>query len=214
MKIVGIIARPDKTSKSNDVVVVNKKLLEVLDRYNINILVITPPCKYNYTNFNYKNGPKITTQELNKMLKLINMCNGIILQGGNEFYDFDIKIIDYLHKNNIPTLGICLGMQSMSYYKAAKYLKVNNHYNTNHLVKINKNTKLYNILRSEKILVCSKHNYQIKNTSFIINATSEDNVIEGIEDQTKTFFLSLQWHPEVKDDIYQKRIFQSFIDSL
>ena len=28
------------------------------------------------------------------------MCNGVILQGGDEFYDVDIKVIDYLFRNN------------------------------------------------------------------------------------------------------------------
>lgn len=214
MKIIGIVARPDITSQNNFVMVVNKKLLEVIQRYNVNVMVIIPPCKDNYIDFGYEDGPKITDYDFNKMLDLIRMCNGIILQGGDEFYDFDIKIIDYLYKNDIPTLGICLGMQSMAFYKGGNYVRVNNHYKVNHSVKIRRNSKLYSILKSETIMVCSRHNYQVKGSFLFVNAKSEDNVIEGFEDNSKRFFLACQWHPEENDDVYQRRLFQSFIDSL
>lgn len=34
----------------------------------------------------------------------------------------------------------------------------------------------------------------------IVSATSEDNIIEGIEDPTRRFFVGVQWHPEYLED--------------
>ena len=148
------------------------------------------------------------------MLDLIKMCNGVILQGGDEFYDFDIKVIDYLYKNDIPTLGICLGMQAMASYKGGNCVRLNNHYKIKHSIKIRRDSKLYSILKSERIMISSRHNYQVKGSCLFVNAISEDNVIEGFEDNSKRFFLACQWHPEEGDDVYQRRLFQSFIDNL
>ena len=71
MKIIGIVARPDITSQNNFVMVVNKKLLEVIQRYNVNVMVIIPPCKDNYIDFGYEDGPKITDYDFNKMLDVM-----------------------------------------------------------------------------------------------------------------------------------------------
>ena len=197
MKIIGIIARPDMTSQNNFVMVANKKLLEVIQRYNVNVMVIVPPCKDNYIDFDYEDGPKITDYDFNKMLDLIKMCNGVILQGGDEFYDFDIKVIDYLYKNDIPTLGICLGMQAMASYKGGNCVRLNNHYKIKHSIKIRRDSKLYSILKSERIMISSRHNYQVKGSCLFVNAISEDNVIEAIELKNYQFGMGVQWHPEM-----------------
>lgn len=214
-KTIGIIARIDKTINNNNVMVVNKKLIETLDSFDVIPLIIAPPGKYNYYDKNYYTGPEIKNNELNKMMFLIKKCNGIILQGGNEFYDFDLKIIDYLYKNNIPTLGICLGMQAMSFYGNGKYKDIGNlsHYKTEHYVDINKKSKLYEIVKKDRILVNSRHKCFVFDTKFTTNAISDDNLIEGIEDKNKKFFIGLQWHPEAMDNFDQKKIIQEFISS-
>lgn len=216
MKKIGILLRPDKTFNKNDVYVVNKKLLDVLNKYDVNFLFIVPPSGYEYYGYNFFSGPKVLEKDLLKILDLIKMCDGIILQGGDEFYDFDIKIINYLYKNDIPTLGICLGMQSMAFYGGSKYYLLNsdNHKNSKHYVNIKKESLLYNILKSGRILVCSRHNFAITNGKFLISSVSDDNIVEAIEDKNKKFFIGLQWHPEAIDDVYQDRIFKSFVDSL
>jgi putative glutamine amidotransferase len=45
----------------------------------------------------------------------------------------------------------------------------------------------------------------------VVNATSEDGVIEGIEDPRLAFCLGVQWHPEYSISAGDERIFDAFV---
>ena len=55
-------------------------------------------------------------QHKNNILKQIEDIDGFILPGGSDISEIDLFIIDYCYKNDIPLLGICLGMQEIGYY--------------------------------------------------------------------------------------------------
>lgn len=158
------------------------------------------------------------TNDFEKIKEAINLCDGIVLSGGCYNSENDYQIIKYCYDSNIPTLGICLGMQGMAMtYNNKEETEITNHNSTEeyvHYVNINKNTLLYKIIGEERIKVNSRHNYAIPKTEFTINAVSDDNIIEGIEDENKKFFLGLQWHPESINDNYSYQIFKYFINSL
>lgn len=142
----------------------------------------------------------------------LNICQGFILQGGDDIEEQNLKTIKILKEKNIPTLGICLGMQEMFYHK--NLIDISNHQiNSLHEIRIIKNTLLYKIIKKDKILVNSRHNSSIKNTKYKISSFSQDNTIESIEDQSKKFFLGLQWHPEnlYNIDSNSRKIFDYFI---
>lgn len=142
----------------------------------------------------------------------LNTCNGFILQGGDDINNYNLKTIDILKKNNIPILGICLGMQEMFYQDNLADVP-NHHINSLHEVKIIRNTLLYKILKKDKILVNSRHNSVISKTNYRVSSIAKDNVIESIEDPNYKFLLGLQWHPENLYDIdsSSKKIFDYFI---
>ena len=143
----------------------------------------------------------------------IDICNGFIFQGGDDIDEYNLKNLKILKEKDIPTLGICLGMQEMFYNN--NLIDIDNHKtNSLHEVTINKNSVLYKILKKDKILVNSRHNSVINNISDseLISATNE-NVIEAIEKTNNKFYLGLQWHPENLYDIdnNSKKIFDYFI---
>ena len=171
---------------------------------------------YTYEEISNKIKEKGIPIGINPDLDEIKFVNGIILQGGDKFDEKEIEIVKYAYKNDIPLLGICLGMQIMAFWAGAKEYNVENHMKPNinnvHEVILKKDSKIYEILQKEKIIVNSRHNYQIKNTTLEISGISSDNIIEIIEDKTKKFFIGIQWHPESLDNIDSKRIFDYFIE--
>lgn len=195
---IGIIGR-----KNKDKITFNQEVINVIYKYNsipLGIIV------------DFDNEPNV---EFNKIKKLLDMCDGFILQGGSDYFDIDILITKYLYNKNIPTLGICLGMQIMGITFNGIMDDIDNHKNLDkyvHYVDINNNSKLYQIIKKNKILVNSRHKSYILKTNLDISATNE--IIEAIEDKNKKFFIGIQWHPESLMDENSILLFNSFFNSI
>ena len=198
MHYIGIISR-----KNDNKITFNQEIINVIHKYHcIPIGIIA----------NFNNNPNI---EFNKIKKIIDLCDGFILQGGDNYYDVDILIAKYLYKNNIPTLGICLGMQTMAVAFNGNMGIINNHNSKNkyvHQITINKNSKLYDIIKKNKIHVNSRHNSYVLNTN--LNISASDEIIEAVEDKNKNFFIGVQWHPESLMDENSILLFNNFFYSL
>ena len=85
-KKIGIISREEKQFKQN-YKVFNDEIVKVINKYNclaVGIIV------------DFEQNPDV---EFNKIKKLINFCDGIILQGGDNLYEIDKKIVKYLYSN-------------------------------------------------------------------------------------------------------------------
>lgn len=137
-------------------------------------------------------------------------CDGVILPGGDNYLKEELEVIKFLYDYDIPTLGICMGMQLMGIFKDGKMevLKNKNHQSSKknvHQIQIDKKSKLYQILNQETIVVNSRHNEALISTSLKKSAYSNDGVIEAVEDPDKKFFIGVQWHPEsLKDELNNK----------
>lgn len=147
---------------------------------------------------------------------LIDLCDGIIFQGGDDFEEYDLVALKYIYDINKPVLGICLGMQLMGTLFEGKMIDINNHKKMlkyAHEIKINKNSILYNIFKINNIKVNSRHKSVIKHPNLKISAISNDGYIEAIEDSSKKFFIGVQWHPEnmINYDKKQNNLFKYFI---
>lgn len=195
---IGIIGR-----KNEDKITFNQEIINVIYKYNcvpIGIIV----------DFNND-----SNKEFNKIKNLLDMCNGFILQGGSDYYDIDMLITKYLYDKNIPTLGICLGMQTMGMTFNGIMDDIDNHKSLDkyvHYIEINNNSKLYQIIKKNKILVNSRHKSYILKTELDVAATNK--IIEAIEDKNKKFFIGVQWHPESLMDENSILLFNSFFNSI
>lgn len=151
--------------------------------------------------------------------KVLDICDGVIFQGGDNPELIDFYALKYLYDINKPVLGICLGMQTMGILFNGKIIPVKNH-KTNlkymHGVKILKTSNLYKIIKNDYIKVNSRHKYKLINTDLDVVGLSDDGTIEAIEDKNKNFFLGVQWHPEsmINYDKLQNNIFKYFIKSI
>ncbi len=206
MKRVGIILRNYKSNTNHKLLGIRKDLIEFLDRYDISIICIP---------INFENSIE---KEYERVEEGIKLCDGIILPGGADLYPIDPKIAKYLYDKDIPTLGICLGMQIIGSTFNGNLDYVYNHQSEKdyvHTININENSKLFNILNEKTIKVNSRHNEAIFNTDLKISSLSNDYIIESIEDTNKKFFIGLQWHPEsLMNDKNSIKIFDAFVSSL
>lgn len=193
-----------------------------------NIGALTNGIPYTYLSiFNKEHYPifidssiKLTPSNKEKLLKQIKDIDGFILPGGEKISEVDLFIIDYCYKNNIPLLGICLGMQEIGYYfnhKSIKKLDTDKHFNPKldyvHSIKLKRKGYLNNLLNVDKMLVNSKHNYHIQdNKNYVVEAKC-DKVIEAIKVKNTKYILGVQFHPEIMKqyDSDAKKILEDFI---
>lgn len=191
--MIGVLLR------DNDKYTLNKEIKSVIDHYHKICIGVYP-------------------NSLEEFIEITKLCDGFILQGGNDYTDLEIEFVRYLYEKNIPTLGICLGMQMMSVINGKLELLNNFNHQKNdsyvHEILIVPNSKLYSILKKEKIVVNSRHIEHITNTFLSVSARSSDSIIEAVEDKNKKFFIGVQWHPESIMDDNSIQLFQSFFDSL
>ena len=195
MKYIGMIGR-----LNGDRITYNQEIIEAIYRYHCIPLGII-------VNF-----AKDSQTEWNLIRPLLDLCSGFILQGGSEYYEIDTLIIKYLYEKNIPTLGICLGMQTMAMCFNGEMGTIGNSHKSNekyvHTVDIVKSSKLFEIIQKDKIMVNSRHQDYIIKTDLQVSATA--NIIEAVEDKTKDFFIGVQWHPESLQDENNEKIFKNF----
>ena len=190
---IGIITRPTYSESKHQIEVIYSSIKNAIIKHGgIPIAIVPTTLKLE----------EYTNNDLEDNLTIIKKCQGIILQGGDDFYPYDLKILEYLKKENIPVLGICLGMQTMAYLDNG-ILQTHQNYNHDkpnqnyaHKVIIDPNSKLYQILNKEIINVNSRHKEIIAKTKLDVVGTSDDGIIEAVEDKEKDFYIGVQWHPE------------------
>lgn len=201
MKTIGILLRDYKNKADIELTAFKTDLLKYLHQYNINIICI--PILFECNPYD----------EFERVIEAIKLCDGIVLPGGAENYEIDLKIAKYLYDQNIPTLGLCLGMQIMAltFDGDIEKLKTKKHQSTKeyvHTVKINTNSKLYSILKSKTIQVNSRHSDYITTTDLFINAISEEPIIEGIEDKKEKI---LYWCTMASRKFVKRFLFEKII---
>lgn len=163
---------------------------------------------------------ELTDKNKEFLLEQIKDIKGFILPGGECISKVDLFIIDYCYKNNIPLLGICLGMQEIGYYfnnKTIKKLDTNEHFNIEkdyvHYIKLKRKGYLHTLLKTNMINVNSRHNYHIQeNKNYIVEATC-NKIIEAIKVKNTKYILGVQFHPEImyKYDEFAKIIVKDFL---
>ena len=160
----------------------------------------------------------------------LEMCDGLILPGGDRVRPVNFKVIDYFVKNKKHILGICLEMQTLAMYsvnlekekRIIKKIDTSNHWPIEllrdnnealaHYDYIDKDSKLYKIFGQEKIEVNSVHNNTITEVGkmFKVSIKSEDGLIEGIENiDDNNFIVGVQFHPEILPQF--NNLFKEFI---
>jgi len=145
--------------------------------------------------------------------------------------EFELKLLELAFKNEMPVLAICRGLQLVNVYfrgslifdleemRNVNHRKISDTEDRMHQVSIVPETLLREITGESKGDVTSSHHQSIDRLGdgLMINAESNDGIIEGIEfadKNNKSFMLGIQWHPERfknYDSPFSKNILARFI---
>ena len=227
--IIGIVGRIEKVENP----LYNRNVMSVTEDYRKAIIksggipiVILPTEEIGFTRFkeNETEDEKMTKIVKADLIEQIKLCDGIILPGGCKIFEYDKFICEYALDNDIPILGICLGMEIMAAVdsKDEKVIdRIDNGVNHKsldvfvHKVIIDEKSNLYNIVGNKEFKINSRHVCNVlKTNKFDIVGYSEDGIIEAIEYKANKFAIGVQWHPEsiYEESIEAKKLFDKFVE--
>lgn len=135
--------------------------------------------------------------------------------------EFELRLIRKAVKSNVAILAICAGQQALNvalggslYQDISEQVKTKlNHSKNPHAITIAPKTKLRAITSSSKYKVNSFHHQAVKKLGkgLLINAQTEDGIIEGIEHESLPFCIGVEWHPEFLECPQDVKLFNAFI---
>lgn len=166
----------------------------------------------------------LSESEKQDLIAQISLCDGIVFQGGQNSLKYENWIAKYAYDNNIPTLGICAGQNTMVRALKGTTKLVTNPEKHNqkwvdevHKIFVKKGMKFYDIVKCEEMFVNSRHKKTIDKLpeNFIVSAVCDDSYYDVIEDPNKKFYLAVRFHPEslYKTHKEHKAIFEAFVDA-
>ena len=165
----------------------------------------------------------------------LDLCQGIILSGGDDpimenwgisthelakpiapqRQAFELALLKQIDdRQQIPVLGICLGMQLMGLHRGGAL--------DQHLPSTLATADQHWGKREHPIsgslgqgTVHSHHRQAITEPGELtVVATAPDGVIEAIQDDQRPFYLGVQWHPErTKDERFGSGLIRQFVDA-
>lgn len=131
--------------------------------------------------------------------------------------DMETVLFQLALEQNKPVLGICRGIQLMNVLMGGTLYqdlpteyssKIEHHQHPpydhpSHLVDLVKESPLYHLLDSERIMVNSYHHQAIKElaSDLVAMAYSEDGLVEAVVLPKKSFVWAVQWHPEFSYEV-------------
>jgi putative glutamine amidotransferase len=219
------IVTPVRISDNEDSLYLYTNYYQMLKRFNMELIMVTPGSFETYNKvLEISDGlllsggrdvnPKFYNQEVHATTKTAPAS----------FEQMEFALISLFSKHKKPILGICRGIQTINvffngtlfqdipaYCSTALLHEQNKKETYAHHITIQPNTRLSKYVDQE-IMVNSYHHQNIDTVApgFIVNAISEDGLIEGIE---KDKILGVQWHPEKVDDVYQQQIMKAWLST-
>lgn len=147
---------------------------------------------------------------------------------------FEWKVLAYSQEKKLPVLGICRGLQlANAFFGGTLLLDIpcsgkNNHSKFRegedryHPIQVSAGSILQKISGKSTGIVNSAHHQSANEVaeSLIVNAVSDDGVIEGLERKNfndHPYLLLVQWHPERMTDRqspFSAKIRNSFIEAV
>lgn len=221
--VIGVPLRYTFMSDGRPILYLGEKVRRTIQKAGGDVFSIVPVQDVDYVNTRGSEFLELTLEEKKIINRNLDYCDGVFFPGGIKFTPYDRYLLEVAIEKKIPVLAVCLGMQMMSCYDEDVKLESNEsgilHNQEDdsslvHEVSIVKDSKLYEIIGKEKIMVNSFHNYHAtSNHVYRTVAVSSDGQIEALEYPSNVFNIGVQWHPEISYDFddNSKKIIDAFI---
>ncbi|WP_251230637.1 gamma-glutamyl-gamma-aminobutyrate hydrolase family protein [Adlercreutzia aquisgranensis] len=240
--IVGIttmyseIEQPDELTRIERVAI---EYISALQNTGTTVVLI-PPMHAGHRKLQLESGPQewqriVKDKAHDQAKELVGRLDALVLSGGRDLnpalYDQDPHAEtaparferDTLEQAlaraaflaDLPTLGICRGMQMMdvalggTLYQHVPDLAIGASHSqqvpyqeTSHVVDVAPDTLLSRIFDTDSLAVNSMHHQAVDQVApqLVPSAKDADGIVEAIEAPSKRFFLGVQWHPEYLPD--------------
>jgi putative glutamine amidotransferase len=143
---------------------------------------------------------------------------------------FELELVrSALERRDLPTLGICRGMQIMNIalggdltphlpdvFGESVLHRLPPRVPTTHSVRIERRGAFGEIFDEAELPVCSWHHQAVRTLGRGLRATAHaaDGVVEAVVFDDHPFALGVQWHPEMQaaEDPRQLRVFQALVE--
>lgn len=186
-------------------------------------------------------GIPIMLPPVGKPRAALGICDGILLSGGGDItprlcgitdYDpvrlvdpfperdeYELELVQLAYERNVPTLGICRGIQVMScalggslHFDIPGHTQKRSREQPSHSITVADGTLLYKLVGTRELEVNSFHHQSVSACApcLKVSAVAEDSVIEAIEAPDKRFWLGVQWHPEHMSTYASSVLFAAF----
>lgn len=219
--LIGIVGKPDNTNDIWSYIEINNDIKECINKNNALAIGIMPQdLKYKKTG---DNEYELSESEINDLKEIISKVDGVVLQGGISSNSYEQEIIKICLEKDLPLLCICCGFNNMVKALGGTLFEensdVHSRYGVQHVheVILKQDSKLFEIMKSKKIIVNSIH-HKVTTPEFVKNCNIVgicpiDNTVEAIEVPFKKFAIGLKWHPELmQDKKCMDEIFNKFIE--
>lgn len=191
------------------------------------------------------------TRDAGLRREMIDLIDGLLVPGGDDLdphlygqekhpatkltdkerQDFDLAMLALAEQRALPTLGICMGCQTMNVQrqgtlhqhlpeleKGAETSQVLEHRRAGdrthaHAVTIRPGTQLAGAMKLEGLETNSRHHQGIAKVGhgLVATAFAPDGLVEAVEDPTLPFWVAVQWHPENLAGTAHERLFQALV---
>lgn len=221
--VIGIVSKhPRSNQTSRPCSLIQDEVKQaIFDNGAIAIGILPPAKSITFANDNWED--QLSNKEMEDLIKQIDLCDGLILQGGLETERYECWIAKYAYEKDIPILGICAGQNNLVRALSGTTYQIPNpeqhdvsFHDYVHSVVIKESSKFYSIVKRNSMKVNSMHRRAIDECPLLDKVGfCEDGYPDVVESPDKDFYIGVRFHPE---SLYQKdeamnRIFLGLIES-
>ena len=183
--------------------------------------------------------------------EMIDLLDGLLVPGGSDLdprlygqsphpkahiadrdrQDFDLAMLALAERRQLPTLGICMGCQTMNVQRAGtlhqhlpdlppapaerlQHRKAGDRSNA-HDIALRAGSRLAAAMQLDHLNANSRHHQGIDRVGrgLVATAHAPDGLVEAVEDPSLPFWIAVQWHPENLAGTPHERLFRALVEA-